>query len=208
MKYENKKNGLIFETDGIVDEKTKTIFIRNVETGKEQNITISTLKRWYKLIDAGITEPEETEAETAPAETIPAEEPEKEEKKERKPRQKKETAPDVLTLHNYILDTCEKLGGVVFVPAKEMKFRGLKVGKHMFVKYHWTNNSVILQVRAEALGLEKPVTPCNHTFNDKYMFSIDTPETRAEIFRIMKTCYDWQLCRNLAREEKKETKEN
>ena len=131
-------------------------------------------------------------------------EPEKKtEKKERKPRQKKEMAADVKALHEYILSTCEQIGGTVFVPAKEMKFRGLKAGKHMFIKYSWTNTAVILQVRAEALGLDAPKTPCKHTFNDKYKFEEDTEENRAEIFRIMKTCYDWQLCQNLAREEKK-----
>ena len=59
MKYENKRNGQIFEMVSDVDEKCKTVWMRNVETGKEQTITTSTLKRWYKKLDEDVTqEPE------------------------------------------------------------------------------------------------------------------------------------------------------
>lgn len=212
-KYENKRNGQIFEVVSDIDEKTKTVFIKNVETGKEQNVTTATIKRWYKKLedqepaeDAPIVADQEPAEEAPAGDQEPAEEV-KTEKKERKPRQKKEMTEDAKALHEYVLKTCEDLGGIVFIPAKDMKFRGLKAGKHMFVKYSWGNGAVVLQVRAVALGLAEPKHPCNHTFNDKYKFTEDTPEARAEIFDIMKKAYDWQVCKNLAQEEKKTKKE-
>ena len=209
-KYENKRNGQTIEVVSEVDVKTKTVMIRNMETGKEQNITTSTLKRWYVKIEE-IQEPAEAQEMTSDDIQLandqePAEEAETE-KKERQPRQKKEMTADAKALHEYVLKTCEDIGGTVFVPAKEMKFRGLKAGKHMFVKYSWGNGAIVLQVRAVALGLAEPKHPCNHTFNDKYKFTEDTPEARAEIFDIMKKAYDWQVCKNLAQEEKKTKKE-
>ena len=213
IKYENKRNGQIIEVVSEVDAKTKTVLIRNVETGKEQNVTTATIKRWYKKLEdqepaeaQEMTEDAPVAADQEPAGEAPAEEV-KTEKKERKPRQKKEMTEDAKALHEYVLKTCEDLGGIVFVPAKDMKFRGLKAGKHMFVKYSWGNGAIVLQVRAVALGLSEPKHPCNHTFNDKYKFTEDTPEARAEIFDIMKKAYDWQVCKNLAQEEKKTKKE-
>ena len=50
MKYENKRNGQLFELTSEVDPKYNTVYLRNVETGKEQTITTSTLKRWYKKV--------------------------------------------------------------------------------------------------------------------------------------------------------------
>lgn len=212
-KYENKRNGQIIEVVSEVDAKTKTVMIRNVETGKEQNVTTATIKRWYKKLEdqepaeaQEMTEAAPIVADQEPAEEAPAEEV-KTEKKERKPRQKKEMTEDAKALHEYVLKTCEDLGGIVFVPAKDMKFRGLKAGKHMFVKYSWGNDAVVLQVRAEAIGLDAPKNPANHTFNDKYKFTEDTPEARAEIFDIMKKAHDWQVCKNRAQEEKKTKKE-
>ena len=212
-KYENKRNGQIIEVVSEVDAKTKTVLIRNVETGKEQNVTTATIKRWYKKLEdqepaeaQEMTEDAPVAADQEPAGEAPAEEV-KTEKKERKPRQKKEMTEDAKALHEYVLKTCEDLGGAIFIPAKDMKFRGLKAGKHMFVKYSWGNGAIVLQVRAVALGLSEPKHPCNHTFNDKYKFTEDTPEARAEIFDIMKKAYDWQVCKNLAQEEKKTKKE-
>lgn len=121
---------------------------------------------------------------------------------EKKSRKKREMSADAVALHEYILNTCEALGGAVFVPKTNINFRGLKCGKSMFVKYSWNKSGVVLQVRATALGLEEPKNPANHTYNDRYKFSVDTPEIRAEIFDIMKKAYDWQLCRNLAKENK------
>ena len=186
--------------------------IRNVETGKEQNVTTATIKRWYKKLEdqepaeaQEMTEDAPVVADQEPAEEAPAEEV-KAEKKERKPRQKKEMTEDAKSLHEYVLKTCEDLGGTVFIPAKDMKFRGLKAGAHMFVKYSWTSKAVVLQVRAEALDLEKPQHPCNHTFNDKYVFTENTEEARAEIHRIMKICYDWTVGKNAEKAEKAEKK--
>lgn len=51
MKYENKRNGQLFELTSEVDPKYNTVYLRNVETGKEQTITTSTLKRWYKKVE-------------------------------------------------------------------------------------------------------------------------------------------------------------
>lgn len=207
MKYRNKRNGQIFEQMGDVDAKTKTMFIKNLETGKEQNVTIATIKRWYETVEE--QEPEQVEPETQePAETEQEtqEQTEQEQTEQKRNRKKKETSADVLALHQYVMDTCEKLGGTVYVPRTNIKFRGLKAGKHMFVKYHWSSKNVILQVRSTALGLEAPVHPANHTFNDKYTFTKNTPENRAEIYRIMETCYRYQVNKNKETEEKKKAK--
>ena len=223
MKYRNKKNGEVIMMVSDIDPKTKTVMIRNLETGKERPVSTATIKRWYEVVEEQeTTEPETeeqaeaeelenqepetvTDMETTEPETVEEQEPEpeKKEKKERKQREKKVMKVDAASLHEYVLATCEQLGGTVFIPAKEMKFRGLKCGGHMFVKYSWGNNNIVLQVRSKALGLDAPKNPCNHTFDDKYKFGSDTAENRAEIYKIMKACYDWQATKNEMKNNKK-----
>lgn len=80
-KYESKRHpGTFLTTDGIVDEKTKTVFV-TLEGGVVQNMNIATLKRWWSLVDetANTSETEETEEpETVEAPEAPATEPEAE----------------------------------------------------------------------------------------------------------------------------------
>lgn len=203
--YENKRNGKLFEQVGEVNEKTKTVMMRDIETGKTSPVTTATIKRWYKKIEeaAPVVEDVPAVVEEKKAEPVAVVE---EVKKEAKPRKKKEMTGDAVALHNYVIETCEKLGGTVFVPAKEMKFRIFKVGKSGFVKYSWSSKAVILQVKSKALGLEEPKNPCNHCYDDKYKFMEDTEENRAEIYRIMETCYKWQEAKNKAKEENKAKK--
>lgn len=69
-KYESKKHpGTFLTTDGVVDEKTKTLFV-TMEGSIEQSMNIATLKRWWRLVDdteetteaeAPVEEPEATE---------------------------------------------------------------------------------------------------------------------------------------------------
>lgn len=67
-KYESKKNpGIFLTTDGIVDPKTKTLFV-TLDDGKEKTISVATLKRWWSKVK------DETEAEAPAKETAPAEE--------------------------------------------------------------------------------------------------------------------------------------
>ncbi len=62
MKYESKKNpGTFLTTDGVVDPKTKTVFV-TMEDGKEKSLSVSTLKRWWNKVDEAEQE-EATEAE-------------------------------------------------------------------------------------------------------------------------------------------------
>lgn len=82
MKYESKKNpGTFLTTDGVVDAKTKTVFV-TMDDGKEKSISVATLKRWWTKVDNETTAvpeaPAATEETPAPAEkaeeTTPAEE--------------------------------------------------------------------------------------------------------------------------------------
>lgn len=60
MKYESKKNpGTFLTTDGVVDAKTKTVFV-TMDDGKEKTISVATLKRWWTKVDdeAETAEPE------------------------------------------------------------------------------------------------------------------------------------------------------
>lgn len=67
-KYESKKNpGTFLTTDGIVDPKTKTVFV-TLEDGKEKTISIATLKRWWTKVEDN-TEP------VAPVENVPESNP-------------------------------------------------------------------------------------------------------------------------------------
>lgn len=187
MKYENKRNGQVFEVAG-EDKKYKTVLLRNVETGKEQTVSTSTIKRWYKMVEE--QEPETVEQEQEPA------------KKNRKKREKKEMTADAVALHEFALKTCEEVGGTVWEPATNIKFRSFKVGGKMFVKYSWTSKSIVLQVRAIALGLEEPKHPANHTYNDKYIFMENTEQVREEIKDIIEKTYKWQADRNAAKAKK------
>lgn len=68
-KYESKKNhGTFLTTDGIVDEKTKTMAVI-MDDGKEKRISVSTLKRWWKKV-------EELEIEESAADQPETEKPE------------------------------------------------------------------------------------------------------------------------------------
>ena len=77
MKYESKKNpGTFLTTDGVVDAKTKTVFV-TMDDGKEKTISVATLKRWWTKIDdeaaeqkALAQEPQAEEA-VAPIEETP-----------------------------------------------------------------------------------------------------------------------------------------
>lgn len=206
MKYENKRNGQLFEQVGGVHPKYNTVFLRNVETGKEQTVTTSTLKRWYKKVE----DPEDVvetlcvvpDAETTEEDTKTGAEADVLERVDSATtKSEKGMTPDVQKLHEYVLATCLELGGTIFVPAKDIKFRGLKVGKSVFVKYNWSNKAVMLQVRSKALGLDKPRTPVNHTYDDRYVFREYTEQAKQEIRKIMETCYNWQLERNLAKQK-------
>lgn len=66
MKYESKRNGQMYVAVTEPDPKYKTVIMRNLETGKEQPITTSTLKRWYKKIEEAVpvAEPVVEEPET------------------------------------------------------------------------------------------------------------------------------------------------
>ena len=58
-KYESKKNpGTFLTTDGVVDEKTKTMAV-TMDDGKEKRISVSTLKRWWKKVEELETDQEE-----------------------------------------------------------------------------------------------------------------------------------------------------
>lgn len=217
MKYENKRNGQIFEVVGEVDKKYNTVFLRNVETGKEQTVSTATIKRWYKVLEEQepetaeqepaevvLTEVETVEPEQEPAaDTEPAEQEQEPAKKNRKKREKKEMTADATALHQYAMKTCEEVGGTVWEPATNIKFRSFKVGGKMFVKYSWTSKSIVLQVRAIALGLDEPKHPAKHTYNDKYVFTENTEQVREEIKNIIAKCYKWQADRNAAKAKKK-----
>lgn len=82
-KYESKRHpGTFLTTDGIVDEKTKTLFV-TMDGGVVQSMNIATLKRWWSLVDENadteeptpIGEPETTEEPTPSEETETTEEP-------------------------------------------------------------------------------------------------------------------------------------
>ena len=60
-KYESKKNpGTFLTTDGVVDEKTKTMAV-TMDDGKEKRISVSTLKRWWKKVEELETDQAEEE---------------------------------------------------------------------------------------------------------------------------------------------------
>ena len=85
MKYESKKNpGTFLTTDGVVDAKTKTVFV-TMDDGKEKTISAATLKRWWAKVE-----------DEAAEQKAPAQEPQAEEAAapvEEKPATTKEAAP-------------------------------------------------------------------------------------------------------------------
>lgn len=74
-KYESKRHpGTFLTTDGIVDEKTKTVFV-TLEGGVVQSMNIATLKRWWTPVAETVNTPEVETPETAAATEAPAEAP-------------------------------------------------------------------------------------------------------------------------------------
>lgn len=77
-KYESKRHpGTFLTTDGIVDEKTKTVFV-TLEGGVVQSMNIATLKRWWTPVAETVNTPETEEPETVEATEAPTEAPETE----------------------------------------------------------------------------------------------------------------------------------
>lgn len=71
MKYESKKNpGNFLTTDGVVDPKTKTVFV-TMDDGKEKTISVATLKRWWAKVEVEAAE-QETPAQEPQAEEAAA----------------------------------------------------------------------------------------------------------------------------------------
>lgn len=184
-KYESKKNpGTFLTTDGIVDPKTKTIFV-TLDGGKEKTISIATLKRWWSKVEDEAEAPAEEAPETAqtektaPVEKAPVEEPSEQAAPEtenkgpaqkeaptEKPKKKKtpkakapKTAAVVLSTEttDVLSDMYNKLNGLYFddlLPAAAITVRNTK---RIYDCCSIRNDGESYEILMCAGTLEKPV---------------------------------------------------
>jgi hypothetical protein len=228
-KYVNKMNGTFMTTDGVIDEKTRTLEV--VKDGQVQRMSAGTFKRWWKKVEEDDTAevptteavPESTteQQEEATVDTVdnpvdtPAEETATEtpvekaaEKKSKKERVVKPNPEVIDNIINYVLDTAVKSGATVFVPAKDIKMRSLKIDGRMFMAFNYSSKSVVLRCRGNATKEVAPATrQVNHMFDYNYVITEFNDDVKTLIDRLIKVSMDYQIQKNTNSNAKK-TKEN
>lgn len=222
-KYVNKMNGATMMTDGVIDDKTKTLAITK-EDGTEQRIASSTFKRWWKKVE-DITEtevPVETDTvvenvensvenvvtteECVPVTVEETKPTETEVKPKKKPTVKPN--PEVIdNIINYVMDTAVAAGATVFVPAKEIKMRSLKINGHMFMAFNFSSKSVVLRCRgAVTKDVAAPTRTVNHMFDYNYVVTEFNENVKELIDKLIKVSMDHQIQKNTNSNAKKTNK--
>lgn len=210
VKYESVRHpGTFMTTDGVVDEKTKTVFIKLAD-GKEQNISVSTLKRWWRKVSevtsqdvdvkierTEVNDPEIPQHSGFDVEPIGSVLPKKNTTKK---TSKKSVKPDSKTpeILDYIYSKVEELGGEVFVPSKDIKMRSFKVGGHMFMAVNYSGKSVTIKCRSKVVTdtVGAPTKTVNHMFDALYVITELTEVTQYTIDQLIKVSMDYQIQKN------------
>jgi hypothetical protein len=221
-KYVNKMNGTFMTTDEVIDEKTKTLEIIK-EDGKVQRISASTFKRWWKKVDGDTSETSldveetneqevestvdnvDTSVESSVTETNTEKTKPVEPKKERTSKPNPEVIENII---NYVVNAATDAGATVFVPAKEIKMRSLKINGHMFMAFNFSSKSVVLRCRGKATKDVAPATrQVNHMFDYNYVITEFNDDVKTLIDNLIKVSMDYQIHKNTNSNAKK-TNEN
>ena len=185
MKYMNKRNGKVVELVNM-DEKYKTVELREAGQEKTFTCTTSTFKRWYKkLEEQEVVEPmtdEQVEAQlleqaqavvdAEPLTSVPVcvveDTPEvKPEKKARAKRQPK----DFTDLLQYVDEVATEHGMVPYVREKQPYLRNYRInGEGPVVFLVYTRSKAVLQCKTKLLPetVYEQMKQVNHCFDRQY----------------------------------------
>ncbi len=208
-KFKSVGNGKIAE---LVSENEQQVTIRLEESEEERNISLATLKRWWKPYEEeSVTEEPQTEEITQeePAEEIniidftefeeineeeeePLEEesaPKKEKKKEpKKPREKISGEHPLKVFIEQLSDERQTEVFVATVPS----FRSLKVDGRMYMAFTFNKKGVTLWMRSKAVEELTEYKKMNHMFDARVHFGEDTLENRKDIEKLLDASLEFQ----------------
>lgn len=139
---------------------------------------------------------EEEDEEPAPKKT---KKPAKE-KKPAAPRKKSEESKEVKELVEYSESCATEQGGEIFQPQSQPRNRAFKVGGHMYARLLYSTKAVTVACRKDAVnktGL-KPTKSINHMFSELYTFEKLDKTAKANIKKLLKVSFDYQLAKNNA----------
>lgn len=139
---------------------------------------------------------EEEDEEPAPKK---AKKPAKE-KKPAAPRKKSEESKEVKELVEYSESCATEQGGEIFQPQSQPRNRAFKVGGHMYARLLYSTKAVTVACRKDAVnktGL-KPTKSINHMFSELYTFEKLDKTAKANIKKLLKVSFDYQLAKNNA----------
>lgn len=122
------------------------------------------------------------------------------EKKPAAPRKKSEESKEVKELVEYSESCATEQGGEIFQPQSQPRNRAFKVGGHMYARLLYSTKAVTVACRKDAVdktGL-KPTKSINHMFSELYTFEKLDKTAKANIKKLLKVSFDYQLAKNNA----------
>lgn len=215
MMYQNKRNNRIAV---VIEENQKfnTILLQFTDDESTTSITTSTLKRWWRKIEAPeavepVIEEDEVAGDGTPykevmQEIIQDEEVAKSKEKskgkakaDKKERRRREPEAYAVEAVEYVYNVVKTFGDEIFVPATDIKMRTFKVGGHMYCKFNYSNTSITIAVRGASIpeNFTAPNKTVNHLFDSLYQFtSALTDADRQLIADILRNARDYRILKN------------
>lgn len=215
MMYQNKRNNRIAV---VIEENQKfnTILLQFTDDNSTTSITTSTLKRWWRKIEAPeavepVIEEDEVAGDGTPykevmQEIIQDEEVAKSKEKskgkakaDKKERRRREPEAYAVEAVEYVYKVVKSFGDEIFVPATDIKMRTFKVGGHMYCKFNYSNTSITVAVRGASIpeNFTAPNKTVNHLFDSVYQFtSVLTDTDRQLIADILRNARDYRISKN------------
>ena len=135
--------------------------------------------------------------------------PKVKEKKPAAPRKKSEESDAVKELVDYAEDCVKEQDGEIFQPQSQPRNRAFKVGGHMYARLLYSVKAVTVACRKEAvsgIGI-KPTKTINHMFSELYTYEKLDKTAKANIKKLLKASFDYQLKKNQGTDKSKAKKE-
>lgn len=215
MMYQNKRNNRIAV---VIEENQKfnTILLQFTDDNSTTSITTSTLKRWWRKIEAPeavepVIEEDEVAGDGTSYKEVMQEIIQDEEvanskekskgkaKADKKERRRREPEAYAVEAVEYVYNVVKSFGDEIFVPAKDIKMRSFKVGGHIYCKFNYSNTSITVAVRGVSIpeNFTAPKKTVNHLFDSLYQFTSALTDTdRQLIADILRNARDYRISKN------------
>lgn len=223
MMYQNKRNNRIAV---IIEENSKfnTVLLQFEDDNSTTSITTSTLKRWWRKIEAPeVVEPaidldnpvaeeeDEVAGDGTPYKEVMQEILQDEKiakskekskgkaKADKKERRRREPEAYAIEAVEYVYDVVKSFGDEIFVPATDIKMRSFKVGGHIYCKFNYSNSSITVAVRGLSIPKKftSPDKVVNHLFDSQYQFTSALTDTDKQLIAdILRNARDYRISKN------------